>query len=369
MNKEVLVLSDWFTPAYKAGGPIQSIQNLIDYFEDKLQFRVVCSNKDIDKGILNVEQNCWVEFNTSTKVWYSNSKPSLSWISFLKKKSSTIIYINGIYSLKYNLLPIIFQGKSNIIIAPRGMLQTGAISNKKNKKYFYLYCIKLLGLFNKARWHATDEQEAIDIKKWFPKNNGIHIVPNIPKKPFLKIFNPNKTQNKLRLVYFSLIAEKKNLHLLLEIVKHCENIRLDIYGPIKDKKYWEEKCLPQFKNCSFINYRKEIEPHHVQNTLEEYDCLILLTKGENFGHAIYESLSVGRPVIISSYTPWNNLQENKAGINVDINSTNDILNGINYFKKMDTETFIEYCNGAHDLAKKYYYESDFEEGYKKLFNF
>ena len=369
MNQTILIITDCFSPAFKAGGPVQSLNNLVDYFENKLNFKVICSNKDINDEILKVKHNCWIKFNDSTFVWYSRSKSFLSWIPFLKENNSNLIYVNGIYSLKYNLLPIIFKKKSNVIIAPRGMLQTGALSSKKMKKHFYLYIIKLFGLFNNVRWHATDNQEKQDIEKWFPKNDGVYNVPNIPKKPFAEILNPNKIENKLKLVYFSLISEKKNLHLLLEVVKNIENITLDIYGPIKDKKYWAEKCLPLLKNSSLINYKKEIEPHHVQNTLEEYDCLILLTKGENFGHAIYESLSVGRPVIISEFTPWKNLKDNKAGINVNINSVNDILNGIVYFKNMDSETFFEYCNGAHSAAKKYYFDSNFEDGYKKLFTF
>ncbi len=82
----------------------------------------------------------------------------------------------------------------------------------------------------------------------------------------------------------------------------------------------------------------------------------------------YESLSVGRPIITSYFTPWNNLENQKAGWNVDIT---DILNCESAFKKLDEMTQHEYdafCSGAFKMAKSYYYSIDFANTYAKLFN-
>ena len=40
---KVLILCDWYEPGYKAGGPIQSITNLIIALENKYTFKVVTS--------------------------------------------------------------------------------------------------------------------------------------------------------------------------------------------------------------------------------------------------------------------------------------------------------------------------------------
>lgn len=43
MNKNVLILSDWFYPAYKAGGPITSLTNLVKCIEDKVNVTILTS--------------------------------------------------------------------------------------------------------------------------------------------------------------------------------------------------------------------------------------------------------------------------------------------------------------------------------------
>ena len=359
---------NWYTPAYKAGGPIQSLQNLGTFLESHYQLNFICSNKDLNGEILNVKPNSWLNHTKKIKVLYSDTSNLVKWWVFIKKLNDSISYINGIYSLKFNLIPIIVSKK--LIISPRGMLQESNINIKKNKKLIYLNILRYSGILNKSKWHATDEQEAKDIQKWFPKNNGIIIAHNIPKQPLKEIGYPNKKQNYLRLIFLSLIAEKKNLHLVLAGLSNTENISLDIYGPIKDNDYWKNQCLPLLDKLSDkVNYLGDILPNEVQDTISKYDALILLSKGENFGHAIYESLSVGRPVIISEFTPWKNLKEKKAGLNVDIKNEKDITDSLSYFKNINEEEFNNYCKGAHHLAVNYYFKTDFKGAYNKLFSF
>ena len=48
-------------------------------------------------------------------------------------------------------------------------------------------------------------------------------------------------------------------------------------------------------------------------TLAGYDLFLLPTRGENFGHAIFDALEVGLPVLISDQTPWRDLERIGAG--------------------------------------------------------
>jgi glycosyltransferase involved in cell wall biosynthesis len=75
------------------------------------------------------------------------------------------------------------------------------------------------------------------------------------------------------------------------------------------------------------------------------------SKSENFGHAIIEALSAGKPVITSHNTPWKNLQENKAGFNVSLN-VEEIINAIDHFLKMSSEDYIEWSDAAVSFSKK-----------------
>jgi glycosyltransferase involved in cell wall biosynthesis len=166
----------------------------------------------------------------------------------------------------------------------------------------------------------------------------------------------------------SLIAEKKNLLQVIELVnKSVAGITLDIYGPVKDEGYWK-KCVQAIGNDNTkIKYKGDLQPDEVQNTFINYDASVLLTKGENFGHALYESLSVGRPVITSFFTPWNELEAKKAGWNLDITANAACLNKLESICKMDNESFIIYCNGAYEMAKSYYTEAADLSNYYKMF--
>ena len=283
------------------------------------------------------------------------------------------IYLNGLYSLQFFIYPILIIKsnilKSTLIICPRGMLQRGALQVKSHKKSIYLKFLKWSNVLNNANWHATNKEEQTDINKYFPINNKNIIAYNIPKPPLEYPISLTKIKGKLKLVYLSLITEKKNLHLLIEVLEKTKpSITLSIYGPIKDKKYWESKCLSGIVNLkNRVTYFGDVEPVKVQNIIGESEIFILLTQGENFGHALYESLSVGRPLFTSYFTPWNNLMINKAGWNADINNMNSIINQLNEIVEMETDEFNIFCNGAHTLAKDYYNQS-FIESYLKLFS-
>src|SRR4051812_27875022 len=46
-RKAVMLFIDWFVPAYKAGGPIRSIANMVRNMSDEYAFYVVCGAKDL----------------------------------------------------------------------------------------------------------------------------------------------------------------------------------------------------------------------------------------------------------------------------------------------------------------------------------
>jgi len=166
----------------------------------------------------------------------------------------------------------------------------------------------------------------------------------------------------------SLIAEKKNLLLLLQLIKRIDKrVVLQIYGPVTDGKYWQSCKELICEMPDKVQYMGEVLPANVQQILSQYHALILLTKGENFGHSIYESLSVGRPVLTSNYTPWMNLEEDKAGFNLDIEKPEDCLSQLRKFIEMGQEEYDCFCLGANNLAAAYYNNLNTEVTYGRLF--
>ena len=110
------------------------------------------------------------------------------------------------------------------------MLQKGALENGFFKKKLFLGLLKTLGFFKRVTWHGTDEQEAADIRKNIDLNAHVTVIPDIPIIPGEVQYPVVKLQGSIKLIYLSLITEKKNLKFLLELLSSpgLTGVRLDI---------------------------------------------------------------------------------------------------------------------------------------------
>ena len=62
MKPKVVVFIDWFLPAFKAGGPIQSVANLIDHLGSEICISIVTSDRDLGDAIPlpGIDLNKWI---------------------------------------------------------------------------------------------------------------------------------------------------------------------------------------------------------------------------------------------------------------------------------------------------------------------
>lgn len=377
---KILFVYDHFYPAYRAGGPIQSLTNLAVALEPDCEISILTSAYDhnMSEVLKGIETDIWTQVKlpnavNTIKIWYANKKKinKETVAGCLAGLQPNVIYLNGMFSYRFVIISLLTIDKSKIkvVLCPRGMLQSGALAGKSFKKKLYLSALKLSGLVKNISWHATNAEEEGDIRKVFGSKVNVIVAANIPKAPVNKVIDSEKAQGQLRLIYLSLIAEKKNLLQLIELVnKSVADITLDIYGPVKDAAYWK-KCEQAIAGSNGkVKYMGDIRPEQVQDTFAKYDASILLTKGENFGHALYESLSAGRPIITSYFTPWNELEQKKAGWNVDIADNAACLNILESICNLDNALFNVYCDGAYEMAKLYYRESSDLSNYYKMFS-
>ena len=368
---------DWFVPAYKAGGPIQSIANLVREMENwHVECFILCGNKDLDGTLVKeVEFDQWVEFNQNTKVWYAtgnNFNANLKQI--LKNIKPDILFVNGVYSWRFNFLPLIAGKFSHRIVSARGMLSPGALTLKSFKKEIYLLGWKVLGLHKKISFHATTLQEGVYIKKNFGNNTNVHVAGNFPGVISMQR-HPSKQSGQLRMISLALISPMKNhlmvLQALNELGRRNEKISVvyNICGPVKDHSYWES-CKEEIKQLPTgvqVNYLGEIPHSLVPEKLADNHIFITPSKGENFGHSLYEALLAGRPIITSNNTPWNKLKENKAGINVSLTNTDELVNALEFFVSMGEKELLEWSSLARTYAL---HGVDFEsirKEYKEMF--
>lgn len=366
---KIFITIPWFVPAFRAGGPIQSVANLVENYTEGVEYLIFCGNTDLNgEPLQGITIGEWTNYNDCTKVWYAGKENlSNSICEQVEKVMPDVLFIIGLFNWHYNIVPILFCKVTTKIISVRGMLHPGALSQKKWKKRFFLLMLKARGT-RKYIFHATDKMEAEYVQQQFGKDCMVKIAGNFSKK--MEVLSaPHKTAGKLQLVTIALISPMKNHLLVLQALQNCSaSINYDIYGPVKDSAYWQQ-CLTIIEAMPAnikVQYFGELLPDSVAQALSQQHVIIMPSKSENFGHSIAEALAAGKPVITSHNTPWNDLRNQMAGENVNL-SVAEITNAINIFAAQDQDTYNSFSAAAVQYAAFHLNTNKKMEAYRKMF--
>lgn len=317
-NKRVLVFSDYFYPAYKAGGPIRSITNLTRLLQRKVSFSVVSSNTDLDnKALSSVEPDLWLPMINGTSAYYSSDNGNIiKVLRGLDLKNFDCIYLNSFFSFSFSILVMLYLRfigyKGGILLAPRGELTTGALKKGWIKKKVYLSVFKILFRRLNITFHFTSPEEVHDGLKYLGRSIKYIDIPNMHEE-IEDVRSLDKEVRCLNLTYLSRVTEKKNLKTVLNsLLKLGDDITVifKIAGEVDSAEYWEEckdliKSMP--KNVT-VEYLGSLDRNNSINLLMCSHAFILPTFNENFGHAIVEAGLSGCIPIISNQTPWSDVK-------------------------------------------------------------
>lgn len=373
---------DWFSPGFKGGGLITACKNLVEHLDREFLFFIVTSDRDFQDNdpYKDIEPGSPVNYSEGTTVFYLpphslNRKRIIQLLSAIKPD---VIYFNSLFSYRFSILPLLSvfylkRFKGLVILAPRGMLQQGAMHNKWLKKKLYVQLFRWSGLARKLLFQATDSTEKKDILIHFGSSSRVKIVEDIPGRILESSRSTPKQNGFLRCVYLSRISPKKNLEFIFNLpvqVNSRINISLDIYGEPENQEYgnWCRELAELFRHKGVdIRWLGYIVPKEVLETIRKYHLFLLPTRGENFGHAILEALSAGRPVLISDQTPWRNLEEAKAGWDLPLSDPGQWLKKLEEAASWDQEEFDSWCQGAQEYARAHTNTAELIEKYKKMF--
>jgi glycosyltransferase involved in cell wall biosynthesis len=377
-KKRILVFIDWYLPGYKAGGPVRSMANMVDHLSDEFDFYIVTRNSEYGETTpySSVNADCWNDVGSSVKVWYcSAGKPSLLlWRRLIKESGCDVVYINGIYSMFFSLLPLVASKSlsyKRIIVAPRGMLATSAIHVKRGKKVLFLRLARLAGLFRRVTWHVTNIAEANQVQSVLNPKASFVTAANLPRMVVGTSESIEKRVGHLRLCSLARIAPEKNTLYAIESLLGLDesvSVELDLYGQIYDQNYWSQcqEAIGQLPHNITVTYKGFVQPDEVAVTLKNYHALFLPSRGENFGHVILESFMAGRPVIISDQTPWKNLADQKSGWELPLQNKMDFARVINGLAEMTQSGYNEWCKGAWQLGQRVAMDAELVEVYKEM---
>jgi len=378
MNKQckILIFVDWFEPGFKAGGPIRSVANFVYHLKDIYDIHLITSDRDIgeDKSYEGIPTNKWIDKN-GYRILYA--APGYLTFFSLKRWIGEIfpdwIYINSMFSWTFSILPVlvhrIFYKNISVLLAPRGMLKNSALQYKQNKKRIFLKLFKSLYIPRNIIFQATDSTEKKDIDSVFGKREHVKLLPNFPgiQKRFQSV--TDKKRGELRLVFVGRVHPIKNLAFLLNILATAKGkIEVTIIGSIEDKLYWKhcQTIIDRFEDRSNVKILENIAHSQLEQLIIDHHVFVLPTQGENYGHAIFESLAAGRPVLISDQTPWRNLTANNAGWDIALTDAGQFKKIIAVLVDMDITQLNVWCEGAWIYCNEYLTSSDLKKNYTDL---
>ena len=272
----------------------------------------------------------------------------------VKISSPDKFFIIGVFDIYFNLLPLVLFKKNKIIISTRGMLHPNGLAQKSLKKRLFIDLLKVLQIPAKCSFHATNEEEEQNIRDAFgSKVRKVFVASNFPGK-IVQQSMPQKMRGSLVLSSIALISPMKNHLLILEALRQMpQHIFYHIYGTVKNKSYWKEcqEIIELMPDNIKVTFHGELPPAGVPVALRNCHVFILPSESENFGHALVEALSAGRPVITSHNVPWTMLQQHSAGINVDPNHANELRDAIAFFASLDLKEIEAWGEGAYNYGR------------------
>ena len=318
----ILAVVEWYPPAYKAGGPVRSVHNLMQLLKAQTphHLEVVCGDRDLGstESLPGISSDIPTDQNGITVTY--RSKVSLAW--WKAKLQGTpetpppdLIYLNSLFSVPYALQPLRAAKLLGIrvVLAPRGMLGSGALAIKPVKKKLFLTLARLFSLFRGVRWHASTSVECRDVLRAFP-GASVSVAANGPLTG--RGTPPLPDTHGLRWLVLGRIHPIKNIHFALEALQKVDlngkELTIELVGPAEDKLYLE-RLLSMARPGLKVVHAGAVPPEGLAEVWSRCHALLMPTSHENFGHAVVEAWAHGRPVLLSDQTPWRGLSEAELG--------------------------------------------------------
>lgn len=330
----ILILTGYYLPGYKAGGPVRTLGNLAGHLGGEFDLRVLTRDRDsLDAASYQgVTPNTWTRVGQA-QVFYLTPGPGvLGRISrIIRSAPHDLLYLNSLFDPLFTVWPLLLRrlgrdGGAPALIAPRGECAPPALDLNRWKKAPYRRLARLAGLYRDLTWQASSPREAAAISRVMnPPPERILVAPNLatpgaadaPAPPWPRRNGP------LRVLYLARITPMKNLVFALGVLARVRvPLEVTIHGPVDDPAYWRhcQGLLGQMPPQVRVHYAGPMPHDQVAATLARHDLFFLPSRGESFGHVILEALIAGTPVLIADTTPWRGLAHHGVGWDLPLGS-------------------------------------------------
>ena len=366
--KHILILMGRYLPGHKDGGPLRTVANITDALGDEYDFRIACLDRDQGdtEPYPGIRRGAWNPVGKA-KVWYVEPGGFTDKLILRLADGVDAIYLSSFYDdYGYKTLLLRRRGKITVpvTIASMGVFSAGALARRALKKSVFIALCKAAGLFRGVMWSVTSELEAADLKRVIGPDASYTIAEDLPRSQVPGA--PIRCYDPLRIVFLSRICEHKGLHIAIEAVRLSGvDCVFTVCGPVQEPAYWRE-CQRQLQGYTWA-YRGDVPADEVQAELSRHDILILPTRSENYGHVIFEALSVGCIPVISDATPWTAVGEQGAGLVVG-RSADRFAEALGGLASMTADELEAMAQKGAQLAREKVRTATVSTGYRKIFD-
>lgn len=357
----LLFLLGCYWPGNEATGPNQSFRALASALRRDFDIKVVARD-----GAGNAPPGWHAEDIAARTQLQTGWMGARGLLRLLRETPHDLLCLNGFHDREFTVPALVWRKLGLIprkptILSPRGEFAGGALSLKAGRKRIFQEAVQRSGLTRDIWLHATASHEQRDIEAAGLPTRGILLAPNVRLLPDSPKPPPRKDSDPLQVAFLGRIAPVKNLEFALNVLRRVSmQVVFNIYGPVVDHDYWEYlkpkiACMP--RNI-VVHTHGNLAHHEVATTLATHDLFFLPTKGENFGHAINESLAACLPVLTSDMTPWRGLAKHNAGWDLPLDEPQAFVKSIETLARASLEERSLYRRGARVFAERSFLESN-----------
>lgn len=253
--------------------------------------------------------------------WFKALGQNFSWslqhrlMKLMRLKKIDVVVDNGIWLYSnYAAIMAAHRMKVPVVVAPRGLMEVGALEyhSWKKKIAWWLYQSRILKKVD--MFHACSEKERKSIATLGFSNSIVVVVPNGVGIPDVRACFSER--NPRVALFLSRVHQTKGV---LELVHAWAKVRpegwiLKIAGN-GDVGYIDRVkiAIADYGLSDQISILGHVGGLDKANAFIESQLFVLPTYTENFGVVIAEALSYGLPVITTTGAPWALLEECNAG--------------------------------------------------------
>jgi glycosyltransferase involved in cell wall biosynthesis len=358
MKPCIIVLIGAFWPGHEAAGPNLSVRAMCETLSDEFDFLLVARDRAFGAAQPLASSDRWHDLGWA-KIHYLpvGPKGAKGLAALLRRTPHDLVFTNGFFDKEFTI-PLLMGRRfgqvpnTPIVLSPRGEFSSGALGLKNGRKAAYRTLVKTLGLARNVTFHVTSEEEQADTRAIFPQNRIERITNARPIFPL----PPYRPGNLFRLAFLGRISPVKGLDVALEALALVrQRVDFTIYGPVSDPIHWAhcEELIAALPANVTAHRDGELTNHTVPTAMARQELMFMPSRSENFGHAIFEALCAGTPVLIGDRTPWQDLEVVKAGFDIPLPNPAAFAAAIDRLAAMSPADYVKWRAGARMMAEQF----------------